>query len=52
MEPSTLIPLYIDSELDITIMALFTLRFFHDNNAGLFIITSHPGCNPVCRFTS
>ena len=28
MEPSTLIPLYVDSELDITIMALFTLLFF------------------------
>jgi len=28
MEPSTLNPLYVDSELDIAIMALFTLLFF------------------------
>ena len=27
MEPSTFIPLYVDSELDVTIMALFTLLF-------------------------
>jgi len=28
MEPSTLIPLYVDSELDITITALFPLLFY------------------------
>jgi len=28
MEPSTLIPLYVDSELDITIMAIFPLLFY------------------------